>query len=283
MLRLLKKGDFTPTTTGLSGFQGNATQILSAANTIAAEKEKQVKETRNACFTSSDTRQMTDEQIAALAEITITELAYLQRLGEVGCFIASSFSDDENQRNATEASGNDTTSESEEEDDSGLLTRTASVSVMPMRQSTPPPIGNLAANMLIASGNIRKEIDAVCQKLGIMTPILAATLSEEKLPEQREQSHQSLVSTLFTRFGGGKASVEVQIPIDGIFEQINKISESIWNLMDLCAMTSTFHFIEEHQHFKTIDINPDDSIFGNNGWRIATRVSVSQTPMATPY
>ena len=282
MLRLLKRGDFTPTTAGLSGFQGNRGQILGEVDTLAKSKEKQVKEIRNAYFTTPDVRQMTDEQIAALAEITITELAYLQRLGEVGCFIASSYSDDENQRKATEASGDDTNSESEEEDDGGLLTRSASSSV-PMRQATPPPIGNLAANMLIASGNIRKQISEVCQKLSIMTPILTATLSEEKSPEQREQSHQALVSTLFTRFGGGKASVEVQIPIDGIFEQMCKISESVWNLMSLCAMTNTFHFIEEHQHFKTIDINPDDSIFGNNGWRIVTRGGVSQTPMATPY
>jgi hypothetical protein len=282
MLKLLKQGRFTPSTAGLSGFQGNMAQILSAADTLAKEKEKQVKEIRNAYFTTPDVRQMTDEQIAALAEITVTELAYLQRLGEVGCFIASSYSDDQNQQNATEASGDDTCSESEEEDDGGFLKRTASRSV-PMRQATPPPIGNLAANMLIASGKIRQQIGVVCQKLSIMTPVLAATLSEEKSPEQREQSHQSLVSTLFTRFGGGKASIEVQIPIDGIFEQMCQISESIWNLMSLCAMTSTFHFIEEHQHFKTIDINPDDSIFGNDGWRIVTRASLSQTPMATPY
>jgi hypothetical protein len=282
MLRLLKKGTFTRATTDLSGFQGNMAQILSEVDTIAKAKEKQVKETRNAYFTTPDVRQMSDEQIAALAEITITELAYLQRLGEVGCFIASSYSDEENHRNATEASGDDTNSESEEEDDGGLLTRSASSSV-PMRQATPPPIGNLAANLLIASGKIRQQIGVVCQKLSVMTPVLAATLSEEKTPEQREQSHQALVRTVFTRFGGGNASVQVQIPIDGIFEQMCQISESIWNLMSLCAMTSTFHFIEEHQHFKSIDINPDDSIFGNDGWRIVTRASLSQTPMATPY
>jgi hypothetical protein len=281
MLRILKRYDYTPATEDLSGFQGNTAQVLSEVDAIAKTTDKQVKETRKANFTSSDTRQMNDEQIAALAEITVTELAYLQRLGEVGCFIASSYSDDENHRNATEASFDDTDSESEEEDDGGLLKRSVSVSV-PMRQATQTPIGNLATNLLIASGNIRNQIIDVCQKLSVMTPVLAATLSEEKTPEQRKQAHQALVRTVFTRFGGGHSPVEVQIPIDGIFAQMTKISESIWGLMNLCAMTSTFHFIEEHEHFKSIVINPDDSIFGNNGWRIVTRASLSQTPMATP-
>jgi hypothetical protein len=271
MLRLLKKDDFTQATADLSGFQGNTAQIFSEAEALAKLLEKQVNETRNASFTSSDTRQMTDEQIAALAVITITELAYLQRMGEMGCFIASAYSDSETQRIADEASGADTDSDTEE-DDGGFFTRTASLSIRPA-----PPVGTLATNLLIASGNIRKQIGEVCQKLGIMTPVLAATLSEEKSPEQREQHQQSLVSTLFTRFGGGKASVEVQIPIDGIFEQICRISESVWNLMSLCSMTNTYRFIEEHQHFKTIIINPDDSIFGNNGWRIVSRAAVLQT------
>ena len=269
MLRLLNRGDFTPTTAGLSGFQGSREQILGEAATMAKSLVNQISETRNVGFTSTDTKQMTDNQIAALSVITITELAYLQRLGEVGCFIASSYSDDENQRIAADASGDDTKSESEEDDN--ILIRT------PTRQA--PPIGSLATNLLIASGKIRQQIGEVCQKLSIMTPVLAATLSEEKSPEQREQSYQSLVSTLFTRFGGGKASVQVQIPIDGIFEQICRISESVWNLMSLCAMTNTFRFIEEHQHFKSVDINPDHSIFGNNGWRTVSRAAILQTPI----
>ena len=273
MLRLLKKGDLPKITMDLSGFQGNRAQIFSEADALAKTTENQVNETRNASFTSSDTRQMTDEQIAALAVITITELAYHQRLGEVGCFIASAYSYDEAQRMADEASGAETESDTEE-DDGGFYSRTASLSIQ-----QGPPVGTLATNLLIASGNIRKQIGEVCQKLGIITPVLAATLSEEKSPEQREQHQKSLVSTLFTRFGGGKASVEVQIPIDGIFEQICRISESVWNLMSLCSMTNTYRFIEEHQHYKTIVINPDDSIFGNNGWRIVSRAAVLQNPI----
>jgi hypothetical protein len=271
MLRLLNRGDFTLTTAGFSGFQGKREQILVEVATMAKSMVNQISETRNVGFTSSDTRQMTDDQIAALSVITITELAYLHRMGEVGCFIASSYSDDENQRIEAEASGNDTNSESEEEDDN-ILIRT-------LTRQAPPPIGSLVTNLLIASGKIRQQIGEVCQNLSIMTPILAATLSEEKSPEQREQSYQSLVSTLFTRFGGGKASVEVQIPINGIFEQICHISESVWNLMTLCAMTNTFRFVEEHKHFKSVDINPDHSIFGNNGWRTVSRAAILQTPI----
>ena len=269
MLRLFTINDFAPVT-GLSGFCGTNDQTEREAVTIAKNIANQVYETRTAVFTSADTKGMTDPQIAALAEITITELAYLQTLGELGCFLASSYSDDENQKNAA-ASGEDTNSESDEEKDDAPVRRTASTTI---RQ--PPPIGNLAANLLIASGKIRQEILDVCQKLSIQTPFLAATLSEKMSHEQRRQHYTVLVNTIFTRFGGGHSSIEVRMPIDGIFEQISRISESVWNLLTLCSMTNAFRFIGEHSCFKTMVINPNDSIFGNNGWRIMTPAATCQ-------
>lgn len=236
MLKVLKTG-FYPISSDLCGFSGDTTQIITEAETIATSFEQQVLETRTVAISLEN---MTDPQIAALAEITITELAHIQLLSELVCFIASSYSVEEN------------------------------TSIQP----------SIASSLLVASGKIRQEIVEVCHKLTIISPILAATLSTNVSLTYQQQYHRKLVATLFTRFGGGCSPIEVRLPVplNGILEQICTISESVWILMTVYSMINAFHFIEEHHTFKSMTINPRDSIFGNNGWKVIQQAATWPSP-----
>jgi hypothetical protein len=231
MLKVLKNG-FYPISSDLCGFSGDTDQITTEAETIANSLEQQVFSTRTVVISAEYVR--TDPQIAALAELTITELAHLQRLGDIGCFLASAYSVEEN---------------------------------IATQQPPPPECVRIASSLLVASGKIRQEIVDVCHKLTILSPILAATLSTDLSLTLQQQYHRKLVATLFTRFGGGGSSIEVRLPVplNDIFEQICRISESVWILMTVYSMIDAFRFIEDH---KSMTIDPNDSIFGNNGWRV---------------
>jgi hypothetical protein len=255
MNRVLKNG-FSP----CAPFQGSLDDIRYEAVRFAADISRQVSANKKVRI-SKDEGPMTVAELAALAEITIFELAYIQRLYNIGDYLALAYSDEEMQTGTPMAV--DSSSEEEEE---VCLCRTASCA--PQEQSQ---IGQLAANMLIASGQIKRMIEELCQKLTIESPVVASTISPNYSETDRRRYHERLVNTLFVRFGGGGSLVEVQmigITVDEVFETLCQISQSVWNLMTLCAMTNAFRFLDRHPTFKTSTIDPNETIFGNGGWKI---------------
>lgn len=221
MLRVLRTR-FSPISSDLCGFSGDTHQITIEAETFAVSFERQIAETGNV-FVLPECK-TTDPQIAALAEITITELVYLQEISKrIQSFISSY---------------------------SGRF-------------------DCIVPSLLIACEKIQQEMTDVCTKLTIIKPILSATTSAHLSSTQQHHYHRKLVSTVFTRFGGGRASIEVQVPIRGIFEQICCISKLIWSVIHVCSMlTDHIDF-----HSMSIDTDPMDSIFANNGWRTFERIS----------
>ena len=261
MNRVLKNG-FSP----YADFPGSPDDIRFEAVRFAADISRQVSTNKKVSISKDDGARcpMTDAELAALAEIAIFELAYIQRLSNIGDYLAIAYLDDEMQPQTPMA----VDSSSDEEEEEVCLCRTASSTCDPQEQS---PIGQLAANMLIASGQIKRMIEELCQKLTIQSPVVASTISPNYSETDRRRSHERLVNTLFVRFGGGGSLVEVQmigITVDEVFETLCRISQSVWNLMTLCAMTNAFRFLDRHSMFKTSTINPDESIFGNGGWKI---------------
>jgi hypothetical protein len=248
MNRVLKNG-FSP----CAPFQGSLDDIRYEAVRFAADISRQVSANKKVRI-SNDEGPMTVAEIAALVEITIFELAYIQRLSNIADYLALAYSDEE------------MAVSSDEEEEEVCLCRTASCA--PQEQSQ---IGQLAANMLIASGQIKRMIEELCQKLTIESPVVASTISPNYSETDRRRSHERLVNTLFVRFGGGGSLVEVQmigITVDEVFETLCRISQSVWNLMTLCAMTNAFRFLDRHPTFKTSTIDPNETIFGNGGWKI---------------
>jgi len=214
MLKVLRNG-FSPISKDLYGFSGDTDRIITEAETLANYLERQVVETGNASI--SPAYKTTDPQIAALAEITITELVYLQHISKIVQLFISSYSG---------------------------------------------RFECIVSSLLIACEKIQHEMTDVCIKLTIIKPILSATTSAHLSSTQQQHYNRKLVSTVFTRFGGGCASIEVRVPIRGIFEQICSISKLIWSVINVCSMLS------DHIDFHSISIDSRDSIFANNGWQI---------------
>jgi len=212
MLKVLQNG-FTPISSDLCGFSGDTDKIITDAETLSISIERQIVETGNVSI-SVECR-TTDPQIAALAEITITELVYLQYISKCTQSFITSYSG---------------------------------------------RFEYIVPSLLIACEKIQQEMTDICTKLTIIKPILSATKSVHLSSTQQHYYYRKLVSTVFTRFGGGRASVEVRVPIHGIFEQICCISKLIWSVINVCSMLSG-------QSIST-DMDPMDSIFANNGWRV---------------
>jgi hypothetical protein len=222
MLRVLRDG-FSPISSDLCGFSGDTHRITIEAETFAVSFERQIAETGNV-FVLPEYK-TTDPQIAALAEMTITELVYFQHSSKLAQSFISSYSG---------------------------------------------RFDCIVPSLLIACEKIQQEMTDVCNKLTIIKPILSATTSEHLSSTQQHHYHRKLVSTVFTRFGGGHASIEVQVPMNGIFEQICCISKLIWSVLNVCSM------LTDHIDFHSISIGTDttDSIFANNGWRTIEKISL---------
>ena len=272
MNRVLKNG-FSPS----ANFTGSLDDIRFEAVRFAADISRQVFANKTVRISKDDDTScpMTDAQLAALAEIAIVELAYIQRMSNIGDYLALAYSDDEMQTGTPMAV--DSSSDEEEE---AYLCRTASSA--PEERSQ---IGQLAASLLIASGQIKTLIEDLCQKLTIQSPVVASTISTNYSETDRRRSHERLVNTLFVRFGGGGSSVEVQmidITVDEVFETLCGISQSVWNFMNLCAMMNAFRFLYTHSLFKTATINPDESIFGNGGWKIVEKAATMSYLASSP-
>lgn len=214
MLKVLRTG-FSPISSDLCGFSGDTEQIITEAETFALSFERQVVETGS--ISVSPEYKTTDPQIAALAEITITELVYLQHISKLAQSFISSYSG---------------------------------------------RFECIVPSLLIACEKIQHEMTDVCTKLTIIKPILSATKSSHLSSTQQHHYYRKLVSTIFTRFGGGCASVEVRVPIHGIFEQIFSISKLIWSVINVCSM------LADHTDFHSISTDSHDSIFANNGWQV---------------
>jgi hypothetical protein len=214
MLRVLRTG-FSPISNDLCGFSGDTEQIITEAETLTVSFERQIVETANVLILPEC--KTTDPQIAALAEITITELVYLQHIITLTQSFISSYTG---------------------------------------------RFDCIVPSLMIACEKIQNEMTDVCTKLTIIKPILSATTSAYLSATQHHHYNRKLVSTIFTRFGGGRAPIEVRVSIHGIFEQICSISKLIWSVINVCSILS------DHIDFHSISIDTTESIFANNGWRV---------------
>jgi hypothetical protein len=241
----------------------------------------------------------------ALAELVTAELIYYYQLSEVGCCIAVAYSDEQSPvspmaepqtpRPVPESEddvGNDD-DETDDDDDAfqGPLQRARSMSFACPRATSPSQVklgsgstNQLAANLLIASGRVRQQIEELARFLGISVDVLdaASFQSGSESESEKTRRQQKLVYGVFTFMGGksgasqnGKTCYTRRIhAVEGLCE----ISKMTWALMNLCEMTNTFRFAIDTPLFKTVTIDPIESVFGNNGWR-AAHTTVHTTPV----
>ena len=222
---------------------------------------------------------------AALAEVVTTELLYYHQLGEIGCFLASAYSDEENQdqdqQPQVESDSSDLDLDSDSDSECGddfdpslsVLMRSQShlpepepVPVVPVPAMT--HVNQLSANLLIASGRVRQKILEIATSLGVAVGMFGPASLRNTEYVQRRNMYGLVLHEIFVALGGKSDSADN----DEIFcqrrsqvmQELCEVSKMTWTLMNLCAMTNTFRFmLPDDPLFNTVKIDPIESVFGN--------------------
>ena len=268
---------------------------------LAARISCQVRESGTAIESIDDVSNFDKPMAAAFAELVTTELLYYYQLGEIGCYLASTYSDEENQKNQTNEQSEDDSEEDEDDseedeaddDDAGyLLQRTMSSGRAPSPAPAPAPgpvVNQLSANLLIASGRVRQEILKFATFLGISVEMFGAASFQSNSTLEKRHFYCLLVHQVFV-FIGGKSDTSQNDELfyqrrRNVLDTLCEISKMAWTLMNLCAMTNTFQFETDTPLFNTIKINHIESVFGNKRWRAYSEYSCTNitTPGADSY
>jgi hypothetical protein len=225
-----------------------------------------------------DLDDLNKRSVAALAELITTELLYYYQLGEIGCFLASAYSDEENQTQTQQAEeselelDSDSDSECGDDFDPSLSVLVRSQSHLPDPEPVPVPamthVNQLSANLLIASGRVRQKILEIATCLGVAVGMFGpASLRNTEYIERRHM-YGLVLHEIFVALGGKSDSADN----DEIFcqrrsqvmQELCEVSKMTWTLMNLCAMTNTFRFmLPDDPLFNTVKIDPIESVFGN--------------------
>lgn len=202
------------------------------------EVEEKEKEEEESTSPNRLNMKMNLAQLGSLSEIILTELLYYNQLSEIGCFLASAYSDEENQNNPSEH------------------------------------MSQLSANMLIASGRVRQKIMKMTEIFGISCTLLGPASYEYDADSIREL-YTVLLKLVYTKLGGydeqDKHNDESHVTLRReVLSKLCDLSESAWTIINLCGMMNAFRFrpsIGRSALFDTVQVTPSESVFGNNGWR----------------
>ena len=243
-----------------------------------------------------DLDDLNKRSVAALSELVTTELLYYYQLGEIGCFLASAYSDQENQDQdqtqpqVDESDSSDLELELELDSDSdsdcgddfdpslSVLCRSQSHLPEPAPVSVPAAVpapvpamthvNQLSANLLIASGRVRQKILEIAASLGVAVGMFGTASLRNTEYVERRHMYGLVLHEIFVALGGKSESADN----DEIFCQCRsqvmqalcEVSKMTWTLMNLCAMTNTFRFmLPDDPLFNTVKIDPIESVFGN--------------------
>jgi hypothetical protein len=302
MFKQLKEGNISSESESPDTNQSLRQQIVKFAASISSQLLATGTAVAVASASENEFNNFNELMTEALAELVTAELIYYYQLGELGCCLAVAYRDEQSPvspmaepqtpRPVPESEGDNETDDDETDDDDdddefqGPLQRTTSMSFAYPRAISPSPVklgsgsgsmNQLAANLLIASERVRQQIEELAMFLGISVDVLDAASfqsgseSESESESEKNRRQRKLVYGVFTFMGGksgasqnGKTCYTRRIRA---VEALCEISKMTWALMNLCAMTNTFRFATDTPLFKTVTIDPIESVFGNNGWR----------------
>ena len=277
MFKQLKNG-FIPHGSVSQKFE--ADQVRYEAVKLSAGVSSHVMESGSGLGIDFGLNDLNKRSVAALSELVTTELLYYHQLCEIGCFLASAYSDEENQDQDQQPQVDESDSDLELDSDSecgddaepGLLCR--SQSHLPEPEPVPVPVpamthvNQLSANLLIASGRVRQKILEIATSLGVAVGMFGPASLRNTEYVQRRHMYGLVLHEIFVALGGKSDSADN----DEIFcqrrsqvmQELCEVSKMTWTLMNLCAMTNTFRFmLPDDPLFNTVKIDPLESVFGN--------------------
>jgi hypothetical protein len=272
MFKQLKNG-FIPHGSVSQKFE--ADQVRYEAVKLSAGVSSHVMDSGSGLGLGIDLDDLNNCSAAALSELVTTELLYYYQLGEIGCFLASAYSDEENQdqyQPQVDSDSSDLDSDSDSECDHDFDPSLRSQSHLPEPEPVPVPtithVNQLSANLLIASGRVRQKILEIATSLGVAVGMFGlASLRNTEYVERRHM-YGLVLHEIFVALGGKSDSAdndEIFCQLRSqVMQELCEVSKMTWALMNLCAMTNTFRFmLPDDPLFNTVKIDPIESVFGN--------------------
>lgn len=244
-----------------------------------------------------DLDDLNKRSVAALSELVTTELLYYHQLGEIGCFLASAYSDEENQNQVqpppVESDSSDSDSDSECGDDSepgiSLLCRSQSHLPEPEPEpaAAPTHVNQLSANLLIASGRVRQKILEIATSLGVAVGMFGPASLRNTEYVKRRHMYGLVLHEIFVALGGKSDSADNDELFcqrrSQVMQELCEVSKMTWTLMNLCAMTNTFRFmLPDDPLFSTVKIDPIESVFGNRNRSWSSSFQSRDEPLLAP-
>lgn len=192
---------------------------------------------------------MNKTKLTAFAEIILTETLYYNQLGEIGCFLASAYSDDETQP-------------------TGQLSANMLIASGRVRQK------------LI---QLTELLDVS------YTLLAPASYASTSTPETTRSIYGLLLSLIHTKLGGNSYDADNDESLvtlrRKVLSMLCEISESAWAIITLCGMMNAFRYsptMGTSPLFDTVNLLSSESVFGNNGWRPVIEAAVLELPTKIP-
>ena len=171
-----------------------------------------------------------NQKNAALAEIFINELSYLNMLIQLISLVSSRYL------------------EEKEDDDENYRD-------IPMDELS----DRLSSKLLKFSGNLYKTFFQLCDRIGLDIILVNKMLINDSISMKRSNM-MTCILPIIERIGENDWEMTIQD-----FEELCELSKFIWKILSLLSFANLYRLMEGSE-FELFPINPDDAIFANHGY-----------------
>jgi len=189
---------------------------------------------------------MNKAKLTALAEIILTETLYYNQLGEIGCLLASAYSDDENQNSQLSAN---------------LLIASGQI-----RQKLVQITELLDISYtLLGPASYTQSSEQSRSMYGLLLSLVHTKLGGNSYDADNDEPSVALRRE--------------------VLSLLCEISEHAWTVMNFCGMLNAFCYspsIGSSPLFDTVKVIPSESVLGNNGWRPILKAAIMRIPEPKP-
>lgn len=185
---------------------------------------------------------MNKTKLAAFTEVILTEALYYNQLGEISCFIASAYSDDENQNSQLSAN---------------MLIASGRIREMLIQFTERLDI----SYTLLGPASYTQSSEQSRSMYGTLLSLIHTKLGGNSYDAENDEPSVTLRREVLTL--------------------LCEISEHAWTVLNLCGMLNAFRYsprVGTSPLFDTVKMIPCESVFGNNGWRPLVKAAVMRMP-----
>jgi hypothetical protein len=189
---------------------------------------------------------MNKAKLTGLAETILTEVLYYNQLDEIGCFLASAYSNDENQNGQLSANMLIACGRNREK----LIQLTERLDI---------------SYALLGPASYTQPSEQSRSMYGTLLSLIHTKLGGNSYDANNDEPSVTLRRE--------------------VLSLLCEISEHAWTVMNLCGMLNAFKYspnVGTSPLFDTVQVIPSESVFGNNGWKSSLKAAVMRIPEPEP-